>query len=149
MSRSAMLIASPMPRVPPVTIATRAMSCLPSYSGARLGRLQPACKFTRYQLLQHGHAFGRIVEAIEQREPVAAMRQECAAPADSELLERFQAIGGKSGGRHRDLVEAVCRKGSEGRAGRRFGPSRPPEPRLEGNVDLSPQRFRQDPPRLR
>src|SRR5256885_9730014 len=148
MSRSAMLIASPMPRVPPVTIATRAMSCLPSYSGARLGRLQPACKFTRYQLLQHGHAFGRIVEAIEQREPVAAMRQECAAPADSELLERFQAISGKSRRRHRDLGDAAWRIGSERRVGRRFEPSRPPDPRLKSDVDLPPQRFRNEPRRL-
>src|SRR3954470_4136146 len=103
MSRSAMLIASPMPRVPPVTIATRAMSCLPSYPAARLGRLQPACKFTRHQLLPHGHAFGRIVEAIEQRQPVAAMRQERPAAANAELFERFEAIGGKPGCRHRDL----------------------------------------------
>src|SRR6266550_1273361 len=115
MSRSAMLIASPMPRVPPVTIATRAMSCLPSYPAARLGRLQPACKFTRHQLLQHGHAFGRIVEAIEQRELVAAMRQECAAAANAELLERLQAIGGKSGRSDRDLGDTVFRIGRERR----------------------------------
>src|SRR5947208_7096711 len=111
MSRSAMLIASPMPRVPPVTIATRAMSSLPSYSAARLGRLQPACKFARHQLLQHGHAFGRIVETIEESELIAAMRQKCAAAADAELLERLEAIGGKSGRRDGDPCDGVSRIG--------------------------------------
>ena len=42
---------------------------LPCVLNARAySSLQPACKFTLDQLFQHGDAFGRIVEAIEQRE---------------------------------------------------------------------------------
>src|SRR5690242_8961581 len=92
-SRSAMLIASPIPRVPPVTIATRAicLSCLsPS---ARLRFDGPACKFTADQRLQHGHAFGRIVEAIEPRKGLAADCHERLAPANSKFLDGLDAVG--------------------------------------------------------
>src|SRR5215208_507189 len=97
MSRSATLIASPMPREPPVTIATRAMKSSCRLRLWRLGLRQPACKLAHDQLLQHGHAFRRIVEALEQRELLSTAIDEGLAPADPELLDCLDAVGGKSG----------------------------------------------------
>src|SRR3954453_15484150 len=97
MSFKATLIASPMPRGPPVTIATRAISFLLIGAATRLCAGQPACKFAADQLLQHDEAFGRIVEAIEQCEVRAAGADEGLAPADSELFERFETVGRKTG----------------------------------------------------
>src|SRR5215210_406027 len=96
MSLRAMLIASPMPRVPPVTIATRAMFHPPKPKPTRLGRCSPSFKFAADQLLQHGHPFGRVVEAIEPREMRAAGSQKRISTADAELLQRFEAVCGKS-----------------------------------------------------
>src|SRR4051812_37865454 len=111
MSRSAMLIASPMPRVPPVTIATRAMIFSPSGRLRRLGRRPPTFKLALHQLLQHGHALGRIVEAVEQREMLATVRTERLAAANAELFQRLKAIGGKAGRCDRDSRDPVFRIG--------------------------------------
>src|SRR4051794_39641673 len=101
-SLSAMLIASPMPRVPPVTIATRAIDPLPFCRLRCLSRLQPACKFALDQAFEHGDAFRRIVEAVEQREPFAASAKKRRASADPELFQGLDAIGGKAGRRDCD-----------------------------------------------
>src|SRR5215213_7890841 len=101
MSLSATLIDSPIPRVPPVTIATRAM-CLSSSPGAGLSLRQPACKFTAGKPVQHRDAFAGIVKAIEQREALSAGMFETLATADAELFERLQTVG----------REARCRDGN-------------------------------------
>src|ERR1044072_4394222 len=93
-----MLMASPIPRVPPVTIATRAMSLSQNPKNRRaLWMWQPPCKLAGNQRLKHGHALGRIVEAFEAGEPFATSLQECLTAADSELLDGLHAIGGKTG----------------------------------------------------
>src|SRR6476661_4663850 len=96
-SRSAMLIASPIPRVPPVTIATRAMLELPVMLTGRLLPADPACKFAHDQPFQHGDAFRRVVEAIDQRKLLAARTDERFAAADPKLLQRFDAVGREAG----------------------------------------------------
>src|SRR6185312_5280684 len=141
MSLSAMLIASPIPRVPPVTIATRAIAELPSIRRARLFPGHPARKLAFDQPFEHGDAFGRIVEAVEQSELLAARMHEAVAPADSELLERFDAVGGEAGRCHGDAADAVLRISGERRVGGRLEPLRPAEFRLEGDVDLAAQDF--------
>src|ERR687898_357294 len=109
MSVSATLIASPIPRVPPVTIATRAMNPSSCLKRTRLSRGSPTFKFAGDQLLQHGHSLGRIVEAVEPREMRAAGGEKTVAAADAELLEGFEAIGGESGGRDGEALHAFCR----------------------------------------
>src|SRR5215210_4324486 len=140
MSLSATLIASPMPRVPPVTIATRAMKTSLMPKPTRLGRRHPSFKFAADQSFQQRHPFGRIIEAIEPREMGSAGGQECLAPADSELLDRLQAIGRESGRGDGDPRDALGRISGQRRLGRRLEPFGAAEARLKGDVDFLPQR---------
>src|SRR5947209_3069855 len=135
MSRSAMLIASPMPRVPPVTIATRAMRSLRFLPLGRLFLVQPPGKFAADQFGHHLHAFGRVVEAVEQRELLAAGVEECVSAADSELFQCLYAIGGKARGSDGDALHPLARISRESRIGGRLKPSRSAELRLESDVD--------------
>src|SRR5690242_20074815 len=136
MSLSATLIASPIPRVPPVTIATRAMrSLLSLLRQARLGSGQPARKLALDQAFEHGDAFSRIVEAVEKRERVAARLLERVAPADPELLQGLDTVGAETGRRNGEALDALSRIGGKRRIGCGLKPFRAPEPRLEGNVD--------------
>src|SRR4029079_9310559 len=131
MSLSATLIASPMPRVPPVTIATRAMSFLLIFESlGRLGRWNPACKFAHDQPLQHGDAFRGIVQAVEQRELLAAGVEEGLAAANAQLLEGFEAIGGETRRCNGHATDAAASVGRERGIGRRLQPFCPAEPRL-------------------
>src|SRR3954451_16405350 len=131
MSLSAMLIASPMPRVPPVTIATRAMNSSSVMRRKRLGRRQPTFKLALHQLLQHGHAFGRIVEAIEQGELLPAVRPERLATTNAEFLERFKTVGGESGRRDGYARHSVLWISGERGVGCWLEPFGSAEPRLK------------------
>src|SRR5574338_330991 len=144
-SLRAMLIASPMPRVPPVTIATRAIDSLLLISRVRLGRGHPSFKLAEQEPLQHGHPFRRIVEAFEQRELLAPARKEGLAPADPELFQRLQAVGGEPGRGHRNAFDAAAPVGGERRIGRRFEPPGAAEARLESDIHLTPERLGQQP----
>src|SRR6185503_3410118 len=147
MSRRAMLIAAPIPRVPPVTIATRAiMSSF--WFGARLFRGKPACKLTLDQPFEHGDAFGRIVEAVEQRKRLAARLFEGVASPNAELLECLDAVGRKSRRRDRDALDAVLWISRERCIGRRLEPLRTSEFGLERNVDFAAERLAEQPRRL-
>src|SRR5689334_9043105 len=145
MSLRAMLIASPMPRVPPVTIATRAMRFLLLVAAARLGVGQPARKFALDQAFEHGDAFERIVEAVEQRELLTTSVDERLSPTDSKFLQRLEAIGGETGSGDRNPLDSPPGIAGEGRIGRGFQPLRAAETRLERHVDLAAERFRHQP----
>src|SRR4029453_3729141 len=93
----ATLIASPMPRVPPVTTATRPMKPLLFCFEARLCVEKPACKFAADQRVEQIHPLAAVVEAFKQRELLPPGRNESLAAADAQLLERLQAIGGEAG----------------------------------------------------
>src|SRR6478672_2743800 len=142
MSFSATLIASPIPRDPPVTIATRAMF-LSSSPRRRLSLRQPACKFALDQSFQHCDAFSGIVQAIEQRETLAAGTFKALAATNAELFQRLQTVGGKSGRGDGQALHPPHRISGERFVGGGFQPLRPPEARLERDVDLAPQRIRQ------
>src|SRR6185369_2576811 len=145
MSRSAILIASPIPRVPPVTIATRAMRILLLIVAARLGGWEPAFKFALDQLFEHGDAFRRVIEAFEHGEVVSAGGEEGLAAADAELLEGFEAIGGEAGRGDGDAPDSIASIAGEHLVGRGLEPFRAPETRLERDVDLASHRLRQQP----
>src|SRR5829696_1751174 len=98
-----MLIASPMPRVPPVTIATRAMIISLLLSGRALLRRHPTFKLAADQPAQHLQARRAVVEAGEISEIRPAGIQEGGAAPDRQLLERLEAIGGEAERDHRDL----------------------------------------------
>src|SRR6185437_5693877 len=148
MSRSAMLIASPIPRVPPVTIATRAMRSLRCLPLARLCFGQPARKFARDQAFQHCDALWRIIEAVEQCEMLPAGVTESLAAADSEFLESLDAIGGKTRRRQRNARDTLSGIGGKGRVGCGFEPFCAPELRLERHIDVATQCFPEKPGRL-
>src|ERR1700739_1868035 len=100
MSRSAMRIASPMPRVPPVTIATRFILLLPSEDYESLGKRPPTCKFPHYDNAQHCDAFNAVIETGEVREVGTAGCLEGCATANLEFLQRFDTIGREAGRHH-------------------------------------------------
>src|SRR5688500_8563984 len=131
MSLSATLIASPMPRVPPVTIATRAMKSSSMPKRTRLGRRPPTFKFAGNQAFEHRHAFGRIVEAVEPREMRAASTEKRLAAADAKLFDRFEAVGGKTGRGDGDALHALAGISGEYWLGRRLEPFGAAETRLE------------------
>src|SRR5215213_10315370 len=141
MSLSAVLIASPMPRVPPVTIATRAMKSSSMPKPTRLGRRSPTFKFAGDQPFEHRHPFGRIVEAVEPREMRAAGGEERLAPADAKLFDGFETVCGKTGRSDGDPFDALAGISAKRRLGCRLEPFGAAETRLEGDVKITPQRF--------
>ena len=106
-----MLIASPMPLVPPVTIATRAMIlsfCLLLWRGPYCAA-QPTFKLAGEQGAQHRHAVVAVVEAGQIGEIAAAGGEEGLAAANRQLLQRLQAIGGEARREDRDPGDALAR----------------------------------------
>src|SRR3954454_7808888 len=96
-----------MPRVPPVTTATRAMAHpLLFLSVPRLGRSDPAFKFTANYAAQHFDPCRAVVEAGEIGEMAAAGAEEGGAPAYVQLLESLEAIGRESRREQRDPLNA-------------------------------------------
>ena len=65
------------------------------------------------------------------------------AAADAELLQRLEAIGGKAGRGDGDALDAAHSDKRERRVGRGLEPFRPAEARLEGDIDLAPERLGQ------
>src|SRR4051794_17242084 len=111
-SRSAMLIASPMPRVPPVTTATRAI--LPSsrffWVWAALRAGQPTFKLAADYAAQHVHAGRAVVEAGEVGEMRSAEGGEGVAAADFELFQGLQAVRREARRHHGDPGDALARE---------------------------------------
>src|SRR3954469_4014902 len=106
-----MLIASPMPLVPPVTIATRAISLsLVLLSERPLLRRGPGFKLAADDRAQHLHAGCAVVEAGQVGELAAAGGEEGVAAANRKLLQRLQAIGGEARGEDCDPGDPLCRK---------------------------------------
>src|SRR5688572_33261732 len=123
MSLSATLIAAPMPRVPPVTIATRAMF-LSSYFSAGLCAGKPACKLAPDQRVEQRHPLGAVVEAFEQGEMLAAGLAERVAAADAKLFQRLQAVSGKAWRGDSETRDALARIGGQHDVGGRLQPFR-------------------------
>src|SRR4028119_615586 len=120
-SRRATLIASPMPLVPPVTIATRAMPLLSCFCRARpLRAAQPTFKLAPQNAAQHFDARRAVVEAAKIGGIGAARLDEGVAAADRKLLERLEAVGREAGGHHRDLRHAALRPAGGRGDGRRL-----------------------------
>src|SRR5688572_21045059 len=136
-----MLIASPMPRVPPVTIATRAMILSLVFSGRALLRRHPTFKLAADQLAQHLQARGAVVEAGEVGEIGPAGAEESIAAADRQLLERLQAVGGEAGRDHGHFDHALARKLGEQFVGGRLEPFGAAEARLKGDGELAAERL--------
>src|SRR6476660_55920 len=86
-----------MPRVPPVTTATRAMAH-PLYCVfvSALGFDLPSFKLATNNAAQHFDPREAVVEAGEIGEVGAAGGEECGPPAYVELLEGLEAVGGES-----------------------------------------------------
>src|SRR5829696_7891615 len=102
-----------MPRVPPVTIATRAIDPLLSFFLEGLCVGEPACKFAADQRVEQIHPLGAVVEAFEQGEMLAAGVDERGPPADAELFQRLQAVGGKAGRGNGNAPKALPRISGE------------------------------------
>src|SRR5207248_180303 len=72
---------------------------------------------------------------------LAACRPESLASANAQLLECFQAIGGKARRRDCQAGDALPRISRESRVGRRLQPLGAAETRLERDIDLAPERL--------
>src|SRR4051812_10550592 len=132
-----------MPRVPPVTTATRAMmpSSLLLLSRRRLGRAQPSFKLAADHAAEHGEAGRGIVEAGEVGEALAAGGDERVAAAQGELLERLEAIRREAGGDQGDAGHAAPGQRGEGGVGGGREPLGAAEARLEGDGERAAGRF--------
>src|SRR5687768_14339023 len=101
-------MASPIPLVPPVTIATRAILSLPPVFMSRsLWGRQPAFKFGSDDGAEHVDAGRGGVEARQVSKGLAARGQELLLAADRQLLERLQAVGRETRRDDRDLLHAL------------------------------------------
>src|SRR5688572_6529549 len=108
MSLRAMLIASPIPRVPPVTMATRAMTLSRfCFYCSGLGRRPPSRKFAPDQRVKHRHPLVAVVQAVEPREMGPAGVDERLAAANAELLKSFEAVHREARGRNGDALDAL------------------------------------------
>ncbi len=75
----------------------------------------------------------------------AARREEVLAAANTEFLDRFEAVYGKAGRGDRHLGDAPRGIGPERDVGRRLKPFGAAEAGLEGDIDLVPHRLAQQP----
>ena len=82
-----------------------------------------------------------IVEAIEQRELLATGVQEAVATADSQFLERLEAVGGETRCRDGYALGAAFAIARRERVGRRLQPLRPAEPDWNANRTRRPSVF--------
>ena len=109
MSLSAMLIASPMPRVPPVTIATRAMILSCSRSGGAYGcGSQPASSRRDQRVRAWSMPSGESLRQSSRAKCSPPAREERLAAADAELFQRLEAVGGKARRGDGDALDALA-----------------------------------------
>src|SRR4028118_1931395 len=147
-SRSAIEIASPMPRVPPVTTATRAMILSFSLVVGALWPGRPSFKLASDDAAQHCEPRLAVVEAGKVGEIGAAGAEEGIAAADRQLLQRLEAIGREAGRHDRDLAQPPAGKAFEHLVRRGLEPFGAAEAGLEGENELAAHRVREQPGRL-
>src|SRR5437868_3396414 len=92
----------------------------------------PTFELAQRHLPEHQHARRAVVETGDGEKILAAVAVEDAGVLDRNLLQRLQAIGGKSGRDHDQILDAALGELSDGVDGRRLKPLGAAEARLEG-----------------
>ena len=78
--------------------------------------LEPSRQLAAHERFEHVHARVAGIEARQRGELLSAGSVELLATADGELLERFEAVRGEAGCRHREALGAAPGLVDEGAA---------------------------------
>src|SRR4051794_19936349 len=100
------------------------------------GSLDPALELAQHQRSDHIHAGVAVVEAGNRGKLLAAIVLEDLGILLRDLLQRLEAVGGKTRRDHRDAARALFRQTLHGLVGVGLQPLVESEPRLEGQQQL-------------